>query len=452
MNHPAHCSHDQQELERTEDFFERHNIQSVKILWCDLHGIARGKVISRKKFYDELHRGITFSLASLYMDLRGDVVDLDNKASQTGWTSCHACPELDSLRLSPTEASTAEVLAHLHQDSCVRVPGLPREALQQVLRRAEEMSFQVHIGSELEFYLLQDEASTLVPPGKNCYRLLQGRDEKRFMTAVHETLERSGLNFEASMSEDGPGQFEIVLYPSPALEHADQVFRTKTAIKSLAAERGLTATFLSKPVAGESGSGYHIHHTLNQRDDARSLFDESAFDTAASRTIESFTAGQLAYLPGLSAFLLPTVNSYKRIRTRGPRPLSLTWGEDNRTVAVRIMGRGTADARVENRVAAGECNPYLAIAASIAAGVQGLTDGTSLPAAITGNAFEGGDEGSALPANLGQALDLLEQSSMARDWFSEELISHFIALKRSEWERYLRAVTDWEKQEYLAFL
>jgi glutamine synthetase len=234
--------------------------------------------------------------------------------------------------------------------------------------------------------------------------------------------------------------------------HADEVFLTRNVVKSLAAARGMTATFLSKPVEGESGCGYHIHQTLTSRGETHSLFDASRFGETGSQRLGHFIAGQLQHLRDLSTLLLPTVNSYKRILTRGVQPLSLTWGEDNRTVALRVVSRNTAEARVENRVPAGECNPYLAIAASVAAGVQGILEAASAPPPTTGNAFQEGCDAPRLPGNLGEAVGLLRGSAMARQWFSEDLLSRFIALKQDEWERYLRSVTDWERQEYLAFL
>ncbi|MBI3920067.1 MAG: glutamine synthetase [Armatimonadetes bacterium] len=452
MSHVAHCTFDEYERRKAEDFFDCHEIDLIRIVWCDVHGLARGKVVSRRKFFDELHQGITFSIASLFMDLRGDVVDPSLQAAKTGWTSCYACPELETLHLCPTEPRTAEVLAHLHRAGDKQIACVPRTALDQVLGKAARLGFHFLIGSELEFYLLEGEAWTVLPPGKNCYRLLRGGQEKRFLTAVQEALQRAQLNFEATMFEDGPGQCEIVLFPTPALQHADQVFQVKTLIKSLAAAQGLTATFLSKPVEGESGSGYHIHQTLVAPGETHSLFDESRFGELATTRISNYTAGQLIHFPELSAFLLPTVNAYKRIRTRGAKPLALTWGEDNRTVALRVLGKDTLDARVENRVSGGEANPYLAIATSIAAGVQGMVEEEALPPATEGNAFENNCDGKTFPANLGEALDRLEASQVARSWLGHEMIDHFVTLKRSEWERFLRSVTDWEKQEYVAFL
>ncbi|NCO36501.1 MAG: hypothetical protein AUJ92_01805 [Armatimonadetes bacterium CG2_30_59_28] len=443
---------DAESLKQVADFFAAHGVKVVKVIWCDLHGLARGKVISTKKFFDELHQGITFSIAPLYMNLLGEVVDLHGDASRTGWTSCFASPDMSTLRLCALDPDTAEVICHLKDRARVVIPHLPRVVLARMLAFCAEMGFRACIGSELEFYLLDGEADTTLPPGKNCYRLIHGRQEQSFLSAVQAKLSATGINYEASMSEDGPGQFEIVLYQTPAMKHADDVFRTRSLVKSIAAGQGLTATFLSKPVTGESGSGYHIHQTLSAEADGRSIFDASQFGEEAHRRIRNYVGGQLAHLPDVCALLLPTVNAYKRILTRGARPLSLTWGEDNRTVALRVIGRNTENARVENRVIAGEANPYIAIAASLAAGLQGIRDDLTPPAPTEGNAFENSIEGAALPADLGEALERLGKSDFAEHWLGRELVTHFVALKMDEWERYRRAITDWEKREYLAFL
>jgi len=439
-------------ISRVAEFFNTHQVKAVRVVWCDMHGLARGKVVSREKFFDELKQGITFSIAPLFMNLRGEVVDPQGEASQTGWTSCFAVPDLSTFRLSPRDPHIAEVICCLQQGDGRPIPFLPREVLSRVKSRCEAMGYSALIGSELEFYLLDGEAATTFPPGKNCYRLIQGRQEHSFLTALQRMMEVAGMNFEASMSEDGPGQFEIVLYPTEALQQADEVFRARHLVKALAAEQGLTATFLSKPLSGESGSGYHIHQTLTTVPKGRCVFDASQFGAEADRHIECFVAGQLSHLPEVCAFLLPTVNAYKRVLTRGALPLSLTWGEDNRTVALRVVCRGSENARVENRVLAGEANPYLAIAASLAAGLQGIKDNAVPPPPVTDNAFERDTQAPPLPMDLGEALHQLAGSDFAREWLGEEVVRHFLCLKQDEWNRYRRAVTDWEKQEYLAFL
>jgi glutamine synthetase len=259
-----------------------------------------------------------------------------------------------------------------------------------------------------------------------------------------------GFNVETAILEDGPGQFEITMRPGPPLMVADAAFRVKNLIKEAASKKGLIATFLSKPLTGEAGNGLHLHQMLCDRE-GRSLFSEDGAGQM-SEIMRHYIAGQMALLSPACAFYLPTVNAYKRIRSRGQGPLTATWGYDNRTTALRVLGRGSDSLRFENRVPGGEANPYLALAVAIASGLYGVDRQMIPPPPIPGSAYSPAADSCELPTTLRASLRALEQNHEIVEWLGDELVQRFISLKEGEMERFERAVTDWERNEYLEYL
>jgi glutamine synthetase len=394
--------------------------------------------------------GFGFSSAALEMDLQGEITRPGGEAMREGWPSYYARPQAETLLIFPLEETTAQVISEPYDCDGQVIASGPRATLRRIVEKARDRGFSMRIGMEFEFYLLRSDGEPL-RPGRQAYRMLCGPEESEFREDLQRLLGTMGYDLETAILEDGPGQFEITLKPSDPLSVADAAFRVRNLIKEAATRKGLLATFLSKPLTGESGSGLHIHQQLCDLD-GDSLFYSESDPKGMSVLMRNFIAGQLALLGPACALYLPTVNAYKRIRSRGQGPLTAAWGFDNRTAALRVLGAGRNGLRLENRVPGGEANPYLALAAALATGLHGLDRGLTPPRALCGSAYECAKEYPHLPATLRESLRELETSAMLVEWLGAELIERFICLKRDEEERFERAVTDWERREYFEFL
>ena len=440
-----------------EEFLEQHAIHTVRVGWCDLHGLMRGKALSRERFLEALERGVAQSTAPLLMDLRGDVDDRASRAGKAGWPDMWAIPALDSLRHLPHDPGAAELVADLVDEDGQPVQASPRYVLRRVMQRALELGWHFTIGAELEFYIFRDEECATLPPGRQALRVHLGRDERRCIERLWRDLAAMGFLTEALYAEDGPGQFEINLAADEPLATCDMAFIFRRTVKQIVAREGLVATFMAKPLADASGSGFHLHQTASIGDsgDAASKARKPAFTLdgdRASKACCQFAAGQLAFAVEAAALYLPTVNAYKRIKLRGSCPLSLCWAWDNRSCALRLIRDRGGEVRLENRIPGADANPYLITAAAIATGLAGVEQQLTPPEPATESTYLGRQGGEALPCSLAEAVAALDQSSLLRDWLGDDFVDAFVAMKSHEADRFASSITDWERAEYLPYL
>jgi glutamine synthetase len=279
-----------------------------------------------------------------------------------------------------------------------------------------------------------------------------GPAEDAALSRLWRLLPQMGLAVQANHPEDGPGQFEINLAPHRALASADAAFTFRNAVKEIVARAGLRVTFMAKPFAEFSGNGFHLHQSLRDAVSGQPLFSSPDDRGRPSDACGHFVAGQIAFAGEAAALFLPTVNSYKRTELRGPKPLSVCWDGDNRTVALRLLANDETGVRLENRIAGADANPYLLMAAALATGAAGRAQGLRLPAPLCGDAYAAEERAEALPASLQDALALLDRSEILRSALGDGLVDLFVALKRSEAERFRRSVTDWEVREYSTYI
>jgi len=309
------------------------------------------------------------------------------------------------------------------------------------VQRARSMGCEPILGVELEFYVLREtprsvlakRPSQLVAADErpSVYGVVAGSRHEPFAGAVRDTLRDYGLAVEACNPESGPGQFEINLRAAPALQAADEAFLLKSAVKEIAAREGLLATFMAKPRSDWPGSSCHLH--LSLRD-------------GTSSTMRHFIGGLLAGMAELTALLAPTPNSYRRFVPYSWAATSATWSMDNRSAGVRALAT-----RVEHRQAGADANPYLAAAAALAAGLDGVQRRCEPPAPVDGDIYSLPDAPT-LPVTLVEATDLLERSALARDWLGDDVVDHCVAMRRAELAAQAGAVTDWETSRYLEAL
>jgi glutamine synthetase len=330
----------------------------------------------------------------------------------------------------------------------------PRGALKRAVEGVRELGFDPIVGPELEFFLVTRDPSAANGVRRHVDRLSMvytvgpQADPGGIVRTMTEHLARLGLEAFAVNHEFMNSQYEINLRHSGAVDAADRAFRLKSAVKDIAAQHGLVATFMGKPFNDQGGSGTHLHVSLAR--DGRNAF--AGEDVAAE--LHAFTAGVLRHAAALMAFLNPTVNAYRRIQPDSLAPTHANWGWDNRATFIRIPPERGEATRVELRVGDGAANPYLAIAAVLLAGAEGVREGLTPPPPVAGDAYRADPSviGEALPASLEDALDALEQDTLLREGLGEEIVQTFLALKRFELERFRSWVSDWEIEEYLHHL
>ncbi len=425
-------------------------IDLVRVLWSDLHGVARGKDIALEELPGAAEHGLTFCQALLLTDLGATPLDAP-ETSGGGWPDAVARLDLDTLAYPEYAPGVALCLADLAGTRTGEpLPFSPRDILRAQTLRLARRSLHPVLAPELEFYLCRTDAgaphgwSTYVERDTAGYVVGAANDPATMLPALMRQCRALGLDVYAGNQEFGAAQFEINHRHTAAVDAADRAFVFKHAVKEIAAQRGLRATFMGKPFNGRPGSGTHIHVSLVD-DDGRNAFDDPSDEHGLSGTAYAFLAGLLEHAAALTAFLNPTVNAYKRLGGGDLTPTAADWGPDNRTAYVRVPSERGAAARLEVRAGDGTANPYLAFAALLCAGLDGIERGLVPPPATV----PGEDRpGPPLPGSLGAALAALDDDKALTERLGTRFAEIYTALKRQELDRFARAVTDWEFHEY----
>ena len=427
---------------------------SVRVLYPDLHGVARGKDVPIGEFDHAIENGLCFCAAVMGTDLRHTPV----VGGEEGYPDLIARPDLSTMISVPWEPGVAACLADLEPAHGGVAIADPRGALRRIVSEIEELGYEPIVGPELEFFLVERDPSA--PRGVRrrvdnlsmVYTVGPQADPDAIVRSMTEALAQIGLEAFAVNHEFMNSQYEINLRHSGALLAADRAFRLKIAVKDIAALRGLHATFMGKPFNDQGGSGTHIHVSLSR--DGRNAFDAPDSEDGVTPAMHHFSAGILHHAHALMAFLNPTVNAYRRLLPDSLAPTHANWGWDNRATFIRVPPERGRATRLEVRVGDGAANPYLAIAALLSAGGDGMRHELTPPPPVSGDAYRAGAAviGATLPQSLGEALDALEADMVLRGAIGPEIVDTFIAMKRFELERYRTWVSDWEIDEYLHHL
>ena len=429
-------------------------VTSIRVLYPDLHGVARGKDVPIAEFDYVLEQGLRFCAAVMGTDLRHTPV----VGADEGYPDLVARPDMTTMTTLPWEPGVASCLADLEPaEGGAPIPD-PRGAVRRAVEDLRAIGLDPIVGPELEFFLVRpDQAATHgirrhIDRPSMVYTVGPQADPDGIVRAMTEALGQLGLEVLAVNHEFMNGQYEVGLRHTDALRAADRAFRLKASVKDMAAAHGLVATFMGKPFNDQGGSGAHLH--VSVKGDERNAFDAPGDEHGVSAVLRAFTAGVLAHAAGLMAFLNPTVNAYRRTRPDSLAPTHTNWGWDNRSTFIRIppeRGRGT---RIEIRVADGAANPYLAIAAVLSAGAHGVREGLRPPPPVDGDAYRADRRviGRPLPVSLDAALEALASDEVLCRALGPEIFKTFLALKRFEVERHRTWVSDWEIAEYLHHL
>ena len=428
-------------------------VDIVRMIYPDLHGVARGKDVPVAEFGHVVEKGLAFCMAIMGTDLRHTPV-----VSHGAYPDLIARPDLSTLRVLPWEPGVAACIADVFPvEEGMAVPPDPRGAVARAVAALEAAGLSPVVGPELEFYLVAPDESAPGGVRRNVDRLSMvytvgpQADPGGVVTEMTRHLAAMGFGAFAVNHEFMNSQYEINLRHSGALDAADRAFWLRAAVKDMAAQQGLIATFMGKPFNDQGGSGFHFHVSASNGDGANAF---AAADDAdgISGEMRAFLAGVLAHAPALMAFLNPTVNAYRRLIPDSLAPTHVNWGWDNRTTFVRIPPERGGGARIELRVGDGSANAHLATAAILFAGLHGIEDGLEPPAPIDGDAYAADDPGGPLPRTLDMALDALEADERLCELVGAQTVDTFLASKRFECDRHHQWVSDWDLDEYLRHL
>jgi glutamine synthetase len=437
----------------------------VKVAVSDIDGILRGKILHIDKFMSaaQPHPAGGFGFCDVVFGWDAHDQCYDN-TTVTGWQ--HGFPDalarldLDTGRRVPWDANVPFFLGEFVNADGSAYPVCPRQTLKRVLERARKMGLQAMAGMEFEWFNFAETPQTWagkrgvgpepITPGMFGYSLLRMGDQRGFFNALMDEMAAFGVPIEGLHTETGPGVYEAAIAFSGALEAADRAILFKTGAKEIGKRFGIMPSFMAKWSQQYPGCSGHIHQSLS--DGKKNLFFDARGRRAMSPLFESYLAGQVACLMEFAPMFWPTVNSYKRLVDGFWAPVKPTWGVDNRTASFRVIAGSPKSTRLETRCPGADVNPYLAMAAVIAAGLHGVEKGLKLTAAPITGTNEGAEHIARAPRSLIETTRIFQRSDIARDWLGDTFVDHYAATREWEWRQWQDAVTDWELKRYFEII
>ena len=436
---------------RTE--VEAGTIDTIVTAFTDMQGRLFGKRIQGEYFLDDVvEHGIEGCNYLLALDMEMEPVPGYEMANwEDGYGDFGIVPDLSTLRRIPWLDRTALVLCDVANHDGTPVVASPRQILIAQYERAQEMGYAPYFASELEFYLYKESYAEahekdyrdLTPtiPYILDYHVLATTMDDQYLAQIRRGMQAAGIPVEFSKGEAWYGQHELNMRYADAVTSADRHTIYKNGVKEIAFLNGVSASFMAKPSEKDIGSSCHIHSSLAGADDGKSAFVDGENETDVFR---HYLGGLRAHIRELALFVAPAVNSYKRYATESWAPTSISWGRDNRTCGFRIVGHGQSK-RVECRIPGADVNPYLGYAALLAAGLDGIEQGTDPGPELIGNAYAEA-KAEPFPSTLREAVDLWEQSAFARATFGESVWRHYVNYGRTEQRLFDQVVTDYERR------
>ena len=408
----------------------------------DLNGLLRGKRIPAENWANICESGMALSNAIFAIDMTCDVWDTPYTNWDTGYPDVHVMP-IGEVHPIPWEEgvvySFSESVGTDHQPVAID----PRASLVRVLQKASDMGYETRIGTELEFYLLDKDTLKPRDRGIQVYGLPRAAELEHVLGPMRRHLTTVGIPIEQSNPEYAAGQVEVNIRYDEALIAADRVVTFRGLVKELGNSHGYHATFMSKPFFAESGSGFHVHHSL-WKDGENQMADNGTL----SEIGRHYLAGLQKYMAEMSMVSATTPNAYRRRQPYSFCPTNNTWGIDNRTVGLRVILGNDSAVRVEKRDGSADCNPYLLLALEIAAGLKGIEDSLEPTSETVGNGYE--VEGhQSIPTDLGTAVALARESDLMAEVLGPDLLEILIQQSEREIEFISNQVTPVEIERYL---
>jgi len=429
---------------------DEEGVRFMRLQFTDILGVIKNVEIPRSQFEKALDGHIMFDGSSIQGFTRIEESDM------------LLSPDYETFRVNPWTnpdgSKVARMICDIYLPDGSPFAGCPRMTLKRQVERAKELGYTMVAGPEAEFFLFQKDADgnpkiethdiggyfdlTPVDKGEEC---------RRDIVIV---LEAMGFEVEAAHHEVAPGQHEIDFKYGEAVSCADNVTTFRFVVKKVALDHGLHATFMPKPIFGVNGSGMHVHQSLLTGKGENAFYDPKA-EWQLSKTAMAYIGGILDHAMGFSAVTNPLVNSYKRLVPGYEAPINVAWSEKNRSPLVRVPAKRGMSTRCEVRMPDPSCNPYLAFAVMLAAGLDGVQRKLHPGPPINKNIFTMSNREKrrlrigALPANLSEALDELEKDQVVKDALGEHIVENYLRAKRQEWHEYISHVHPWEQERYL---
>ena len=408
----------------------------------DLNGLMRGKRIPADQWPRICGSGNALAMSLFTMDMTCDVWETPVVGFANGFPDCHIFPMHPPVAV-PWEPGVAMCFARAEGMDHGPLTVDPRQALLRQVERAAAIGIDLQVGTELEFYLLDPDTGRPRDKGNDCYGLVRAAELEPVLGPMRRELAEMGIPIEQSNPEYAAGQVEVNIRYDSAMIAADRVIMFRSLVKQLAARHSLNATFMAKPFIDESGNGFHLHYSLWS--EGKNIFADAGKLNDQGR---HFLGGMQQRMAEASICGAATVNAYRRRQPLSFCPVNASWGLDNRTVALRVIEGSDSAVRIEKRDAGADCNPYLLMAADIAAGLDGIEGKTEPTAITTGNAYED-DNAPTIPLDLADAISLARNSGWLRDVLGAD--QHEIWLQQAERELafFNQQVTPFETARYL---
>lgn len=446
-------------IEQLGKMVKSEEIETVIVGFTDHYGRMMGKRFDAEFFVtDILSHGTHGCNYLLTVDMEMEPVPGYKFANwELGYGDFHLVPDMDTLRVASWLEKTALVLCDVEDDQThTLISVAPRSMLRHQLKAAQKSGFAAMAASELEYYIYEDSYKVaaqkkyagLDPAGWYIedYHILQGSREEKFTALARRHLKKSGIPVENSKGEWGLGQHEVNVRYADALTMADRHTVFKQCFKEVADQLGVSVTFMAKPHSGQAGSSCHLHVSLWQNGENAFAGPHKLGPVHCSDAFRWFLGGWMAHVPEMMVFYAPTINAYKRFEDGSWAPTRIAWCYDNRTAGFRVVGKGQS-LRIECRIPGADCNPYLAYAAVLASGLDGIANKIEPPDIFEGDVYMA-QHLPRVPYTLRDAIDLFEGSAFTKQAFGEDVVEHYTHYFRVEQKAYDNFVTDWERKRY----
>jgi glutamine synthetase len=441
------------------EYVKNHPSGKVKLALTDIDGVLRGKYISVDKFLSAVDSGIGFCEVVFGWDSSDKSY---TNATYSGWHTGYPDQKgkivLNTFRKIPYENDIPFFFCELTGEPAYVCP---RTVLKNVIAKAEKMGFKPFFSQEFEWSNFKETPQSIheknfknlehLSPGMFGYSILRTSLNNNFFTDLFELLNKFDIPIEGLHTETGPGVIEAAITYANCMEAADRAVLFKTAVKEIAYKHNIMATFMAKWNENLPGNGGHIHQSLWDIKSQKNMFYDSGEKLKMSSVFKQYIAGQLYCIPHILPLIAPTVNSFKRLVPGAWAPTTITWGVDNRTVALRALPGESKSSRLETRVVGSDVNPYLAIAACLAAGLYGIEHQLKLQAQTKGNGYLDYKHG-VLPPNLEAATQIMKTSLVAKELLGDKFVEHYTQTREWEWKQYIKVVSDWEIKRYFEII
>ncbi|MBI4689133.1 MAG: glutamine synthetase [Nitrospirae bacterium] len=442
---------------RVVDKAKKDRVSFINLQFTDMLGSLKEVTAPVQSLPDIMKYGAWFDGSSVEGFARIHESDLYLKPDPDTYAVIPWLSSSDGQRFAEAK-NTARLICDIYKPDGNPFDGDPRFIFKRTLKKAHEMGFEFDVGPELEFFLFRDGSSKQIPMDNSGYFDLATDEAHTITREITIALEKFGIDVEASHHEVAPGQYEVDFKYGDALTTADRLLTLRVTVKAIAQRHRLRASFMPKPIMGMAGSGMHVHQSLFNIKTKKNAFYDSKDRYGLSKIAYNFIAGQLQNIKGMIAVLCPTVNSYKRLVTGFEAPVYISWARINRSALIRVphwFEDKPNSARIELRCPDPACNPYLAFAVMLAAGLNGIEKNMKLSDPVEEDLYRFDEEKLAsknidtLPSSLYEAIGELRNNKLIQDALGKHLYNRYIRIKTREWNEFKMQVTEWEVEKYL---